>query len=73
MGEIFLWIFYNGDPFDHYAYFMWYPNLTKKLKDILRVTQNKCADFHMILHSRKRISNAHFQKLNWFPMSPTFE
>ena len=53
-----------GDPFDYYACFTCYPNVTNKLKDIPLVTQNKYKGFQLILNSRKHISNVHFQKLN---------
>ena len=44
-----------GEPFDYYACFTCYPNVTNKLKDIPLVTQNKYKGFQLILNSRKSI------------------
>ena len=52
---------------------MWYPDLSKKLKDKLQVTQNKCIRFCLKLQSRKHISTEHFHKLNWLPMNQRFQ
>ena len=51
-------------PHFDYACTAWYPNLSKKLKDKLQVTQNKCIRFCLKLQSREHISNEHFPKLN---------
>ena len=51
----------------------WYPNLSKKLKDKLQVTQNKCIRFCLKLQSRKHISNEHFHKLDWLPINQSFQ
>ena len=51
-------------PHFDYACTAWYPQLTKKLKDKLQVTQNKC---------REHISNEHFQKLNSLPINQRFK
>ena len=56
-------------PHSDYACTAWYPNLTKKLKDKLQVTQNKCIRFSMKLRSREHISNENFHKLNWLPIN----
>ena len=52
---------------------MWYPDLSKKLKDKLQVTQNKCIRFCLKLQSREHISNEHFHKLNWLPINQRFQ
>ena len=50
--------------FDHTC-IAWYPNLTKKLKDRLQVTQNNCMRFCVKLKCREHISYEHFKKVNW--------
>ena len=52
---------------------MWYPNLSKKLKDKLQVTQNKSIIFCLKLQSREHISNEHFHSLNWLPINQRFK
>ena len=44
-------------PHFDYACTAWYPNLSKKLKDKLQVTQNKWIRFCLKLRSREHISN----------------
>ena len=51
----------------------WYPNLSKKLKDKLLFTQNKCIRYCLKLQSRKHISNEHFHNLNWPPVNQSFK
>ena len=51
----------------------WYQQLTKKLKDKLQVTQNKCIRFYLKLQCREHISNEHFQKLNWLLINQRFK
>ena len=60
-------------PHFDYACSAWYPNLSKKLKDKLQVTQNKCIRFCLELQSRKHISNEHFHNLNWLPIHQMFQ
>ena len=60
-------------PHFDYACTARYPNLSKKLKDKLQVTQNKCIRFCLKLQSRKHISNEHFHKLNWLPINQRFQ
>ena len=60
-------------PYIDYACTAWHPNLTKKLKDKLQVTQNKCIRFCLKLQSREHISNEHFHKLNWLPINQRFQ
>ena len=60
-------------PHFDYACTAWYPNLSKKLKDKLQVTQNKCIRFCLKLQSREHISNEHFHKLKWLPMNQRFQ
>ena len=56
-----------------YAFTAWYPIVTKKLKDKLQVTQNKCIRFCLKLQWREHILNEHFQKLNWLPINRRFK
>ena len=60
-------------PHFDYACTGWYPNLSKKLKDKLQVTQNKCIRFCLKLQSREHISNEHFHKLNWLQINQRFQ
>ena len=56
-----------------YAFTVWYLNLTKKLKDKLQVTQNKCIRFCLKLQCREDVSNEHIQKLKWQPINHRFK
>lgn len=56
-----------GDPFDYYACFTCYPNVTNKLKDIPLVTQNKYKGFHLILNSRKHYIKCALPKIKLAP------
>ena len=60
-------------PHFDYACTAWYPNLSKKLKDKLQVTQNKCIRFCLKLQSREHISNEHFHNLDWPPANERFK
>ena len=60
-------------PHFDYACAVWYPQLTKKLKDKLQVTQNKCMTFCLTLQCREHIANEQFQKLNWLPINQRFK
>ena len=60
-------------PHFYYACTAWYPNLSKKVKHQLQVSQNKCMRFCLKLQSREHISNEHFHKLKWLPMNQRFQ
>ena len=60
-------------PHFDYACTVWYPNLTKRLKDNLQATQNKCIIFCLKLQCREHILNEHFKKLNWLPINQMFK
>ena len=60
-------------PCFEYVCTAWYPNFSKKLKDKLQVTQNKCIRFCLKLQSREHLSNKHFHKLNWLPINHKFK
>ena len=50
--------------FDH-ACSAWYPNLTKKLKNRIQTSQNKCIRFCLQLDKMTHISHKEFETLNW--------
>ena len=60
-------------PHFDYSCTAWYPNLSKKLKDKLQVTQNKCIRFCLKLQSREHISNKNYHKLNSMPINQRFQ
>ena len=60
-------------PHFDYVCTAWYPEWTKKLKDKLQDTQNKCIRFYLKLQCREHISNKHFQKLNWLAINQMFK
>ena len=60
-------------PHFDYACTAWYPKLTKKLKDKLKVTQDKGIRFCLKLQCREHISNEHLQKLNCLPINQRFK
>ena len=54
------------------AYFAWYPNLTKKLKNRIQTSQNKCIRFCLKLDKTAQISHKEFETLNWLPVTERF-
>ena len=60
-------------PHFDYACTARFPDLSKKLKDKLQVTQNKCIRFCLKLQSREHISNEHFHELKWLPINQRFQ
>ena len=58
--------------FDH-ACSAWHTNLTKKLKQRLQTTQNKCMHFCLQLDKLKHISHEEFEHLNWLPVTYRFK
>ena len=52
-------------PFFDYACIVWYPNLTKYLKDRLQCTQKKSLKFCLNLTSRTSLKVKHFKEINW--------
>ena len=57
--------------FDH-ACSAWYPNLTKKLKNRIQTSQNKCIRFCLQLDKMTHISHKEFETLNWLPVTERF-
>ena len=50
----------------------WYPNLTKKLKNRIQTSQNKCIRFCLQLDKMTHISHKEFETLNWLPVTERF-
>ena len=59
-------------PHFDYASCAWYPNLNKKLKQKLQITQNKCIRFCLQLGNRKQVSTPEFGDINWLPIEDRF-
>ena len=56
-------------PHFDYACSAWYPNLTKKLKNRIQTSQNKCINFCLQLDKTTHISHKEFETLNWLPVT----
>ena len=56
-----------------YACSAWYPNLTKKLKHRIQITQNKYMHLCLQLDKLKHISREEFEYLNWLPVTYRFK
>ena len=59
-------------PHFDYACFAWYPNLTKKLKNRIQASQNKCIRFCLHLDRMTHISHKEFEILNWLTLTERF-
>ena len=59
-------------PHFDYACSAWYPNLTKKLKNRIQTSQNKCTRFCLQLDKMTHIFREKFETLNWLPMTERF-
>ena len=59
-------------PHFDYACSAWYPNLTKKSKNRIKTSQNKCIRFCLQLDKTTHISHKEFEALNWLPESERF-
>ena len=60
-------------PHFDYACSAWYPNLTKKLKNRIQTSQNKCIRFCLQLDKMTHISHKEFEILNWLPVNERFD
>ena len=60
-------------PHFNYACSAWYPNLTKKLKNRIQTSQNKCIRFCLQLDKMTHISHKEFEILNWLPVNERFD
>ena len=47
----------------------WYPNLTKKAKKKIQITQIKCIRFCLRMNKMHHISGKNFRSTNWLPTS----
>ena len=59
-------------PHFNYACSAWYPNLTKKLKNRIQTSQNKCIRFCLQLDKMTHISHKEFEILHWLPVTKRF-
>ena len=59
-------------PHFDYTCSAWYPNLTKKLKNIIQTSQNKCIRFCLQLDEMTHISHKELGTLNWLPVTERF-
>ena len=59
-------------PHFDYTYSAWYPNLTKKLKNRIQTSQNKCIRFCLQLDKTTHMSHKEFETLNWLPVTERF-
>ena len=59
-------------PHFNYACSAWYPNLTKKLKNRIQTSQNKCIRFCLPLDKMTHISHKEFETLDWLPVTERF-
>ena len=55
-------------PHFDYACSVWYPNLSKKLKNRIQTLQNKCIRFCWQLDKMPHISQKEFETINWLPI-----
>ena len=59
-------------PHFDYACSAWYPNLTKKLKNRIQTSQNKCIRFCLQLDKMTHTSHKEFETLTWLPVTDRF-
>ena len=48
-----------------YACIFWYPLISKKMRNKLQVTKNKCIRFCLKLNSRQYVGAKEFKEINW--------
>ena len=60
-------------PHFDFASSAWYPNLSKKLTNKLRVAQNKCIRFCLHLGRRRHIGFTEFEQINWLPIELRYQ
>ena len=67
-------LLYNAfiQPHFDYASSAWYPNLTRKMKNKIQITQNKCIRYCLQLHKITHISKNEFETLNWLTVFKYF-
>ena len=59
-------------PHFDYACSACYPNLTKKFKNRIETSQNKCIRFCLQLEKTTHMSHKEFETLNWLPVTERF-
>ena len=59
-------------PHFDYACSAWYPNLSKKLKNGIQTSQNKCIHFCLQLDKMSHISQKEFVTINWLPIKERY-
>ena len=59
-------------PHFDYACSAWYRNLTKKLKNRIQTSQNKCISFCLKLDKMTYICHKEFETMNWLPVPERF-
>ena len=59
-------------PHFDYACSAWYPNLSKKLKNRIQTSQNKCIRFCLQLDKMSHISQKEFEAINWLPFKERY-
>ena len=60
------------EPHFDYACSAWYPNLSKKLKNRIQTSQNKCICFCLQLDKMSHISQKEFEAINWLPFKERY-
>ena len=56
----------------NYASSAWYPSLIQKMKNKIKITQNKCIRYCLQLEKMAHISKNEFETLNWLPFKDRF-
>ena len=60
-------------PHFEYACVSWYPLISKKIRNKIQVTQNKCIRFCLKPNSGYHIEGKEFQEINWLPTKERVE
>ena len=59
-------------PYFDYVCSAWYPNCSKKLKNRIQTSQNKCIHFCLQLDKMSHISHKEFETINWLPIKELY-
>ena len=59
-------------PHFDYACSAWYSNLSKKLKNRIQTSQNKCIRFCLQLDKIPHLSQKEFETINWLPIKEKY-
>ena len=60
-------------PHFDYACSAWYPNLSKKMSNKLKIAQNKCIRFCLHTGNRKHIGFTEYEQISWLPVDLRFQ